>query len=316
MIKSKTVLIISSVDDLHSLAVAKAIESYDGQAVLFDNSEFPLNSKIILHDGMGSLIQNGTNIDLGDVSGVWWRRPEPYRLTNSVHHPKLQEFVRAECSQAFVGSLSAIIPNFINPIGASRQAIYKPLQLSLARSAGLCVPRTLVTNDPDAVRKFSKSVPNCVYKTFTGTDFGFYETRPLTPSDMEELWRIESCPLIVQEHIDGDFDIRVTVVDNNIYAASIHYHKGRHPVDCRVDRVPIENHELPQQVKNGILNLMRRYGLRYGTIDLRRTKEGSYYFFEINPEGQFLWVEIEAELDIANSLALSLLKMQHTSTGP
>jgi glutathione synthase/RimK-type ligase-like ATP-grasp enzyme len=205
--------------------------------------------------------------------------------------------------------LAAAVPNFINDVGASRRASHKVSQLDAARRVGLRVPATLITNCPEAARQFASSLKDgCVYKTFTGCDFGFFETRKLeSAEDFAELALIEECPLIFQEHVSGDFDVRATVVGDEVFAAEIHFKHGRHPVDGRVDRVPIREHRFPADVALRIARLVRDYGLTYGAVDLRFDSSAGYSFFELNPEGQFLWVEIEAGLGICDALARRLL---------
>ena len=39
------------------------------------------------------------------------------------------------------------------------------------------------------------------------------------------------------------------------------------------------------------LALTRSYGLAFGAIDLARVDDGLYTFFEINPNGQWAWIE-------------------------
>jgi glutathione synthase/RimK-type ligase-like ATP-grasp enzyme len=51
---------------------------------------------------------------------------------------------------------------------------------------------------------------------------------------------------------------------------------------------------------------MRRLGLIYGAIDLRLAKDGRYVFLEINPAGQFLYVEQQSSQPIAAALAARL----------
>ena len=47
----------------------------------------------------------------------------------------------------------------------------------------------------------------------------------------------------------------------------------------------------------------------YGAIDVRRTDEGEYYFLEVNPAGQWMFVETRAELPISQAIADFLANM-------
>lgn len=74
--------------------------------------------------------------------------------------------------------------------------MFKPYQLRLAREIGLPIPETAITNSPSVVNDLAERCPEVVYKTCTGTEFGFYETRPLLPADRADLRRVEGCPAI------------------------------------------------------------------------------------------------------------------------
>lgn len=309
------VLIVAQADDYHALGVAKAVSDLGGTPRIMDNSDFPTRIKLEHRQhsqGVSSRLKlvDGTVVSLQRLTGVWWRRPQRYKPAEETRHPVLRRFVIDESREAFLGALAASVPNFINDIGASRRATHKVAQLEAARRAGLRVPTTLVTNCAEAARKFAASREDgCVYKTFTGCDFGFFETRKLeSAEDFAELARIEECPLILQEHVGGDVDVRATVVGDQVFAAEIHFKQGRHPVDGRVDRVPIREHCLPEDVAKRVVRLVRGYGLTYGAVDLRFDSSVGYSFFELNPEGQFLWVEIEAGLGICDALASCLLR--------
>jgi glutathione synthase/RimK-type ligase-like ATP-grasp enzyme len=48
---------------------------------------------------------------------------------------------------------------------------------------------------------------------------------------------------------------------------------------------------------------MGELGLVFGTIDLKVADNGDHVFLEINPQGQFLYIEILTGLPISNALA-------------
>lgn len=49
---------------------------------------------------------------------------------------------------------------------------------------------------------------------------------------------------------------------------------------------------------------MRRLGLVFGVVDLRiSSQDGHIYFLEVNPQGQFLYLEVKTGLPIIRSLA-------------
>lgn len=310
---TKIVVIVADKDDYHAIGVANAVASCAGKPVIVDNSDFPTKIQLSHYDntvdGIESFLRfaDGTCVNLASVTGVWWRRPQKYKIDSDVAHPTLKRFAFDESREAFLGALAASVKNFVNPVGHSRYATHKLIQLRKARELGISTPRTLVTNDPNDAQQFAKRNGRVVYKTFTGCDFGFFETRILKESAFPDLEKLRLAPVILQEEISGNLDIRATVVGNEVYSAELHLEHSSHPVDGRIDRVPIKPHKLPNNLQQKLITLTRSFGLIYSAIDLRLTSNGEYVFFELNPEGQFLWVEIEAKLGICEALAKRLL---------
>jgi glutathione synthase/RimK-type ligase-like ATP-grasp enzyme len=162
-----------------------------------------------------------------------------------------------------------------------------------------------VTNEPNQAYRFLETHQfDCIYKQFRGVDFGPWETRPFHRNDLTDLERLRLCPLILQKHIRGEFDVRVTVVGESMFAARLLYKLGHHPVDSRADFTPVERHD--QEMVASIKRLMNKLGLVYGAIDFRFSESEGYTFFEINPEGQYLWIEIETGLPISRAIAEQL----------
>jgi glutathione synthase/RimK-type ligase-like ATP-grasp enzyme len=255
------------------------------------------------HPGFGTL-------DLTEIAGVWWRRGHAYGLEDAVAHPQIRTLVEKECAQAFRGALETSVRNFFNRPSNSRTASLKLKQLQVASTLGLRVPETMVTNDPEAAFQFvAQRRGDTVYKLFSGTDFGVFETRQINSTDdLTDLWRARYCPVLLQRQIHGDYDVRVSIIGPHVFAAAIHYKAGRHPVDGRIDRsVPIRSIELPAEISTKLLQLTSHFGLTYGAIDLRYSADDGFTFFEINPDGQYLWIEIETGLPISDAIAAQLL---------
>jgi hypothetical protein len=57
-----------------------------------------------------------------------------------------------------------------------------------------------------------------------------------------------------------------------------------------------------------LTKFMETFGLIYGAFDLIVTPEGRYVFLEINPSGQFMWLEYATGLEITAELADLLIR--------
>jgi glutathione synthase/RimK-type ligase-like ATP-grasp enzyme len=95
----------------------------------------------------------------------------------------------------------------------------------------------------------------------------------------------------------------VTIIGNEIFPGAVNLSEMEYKLDVRLNQQSCEKHELPAEVSTKLLRLMRHLGLEYGAIDLRLTPDGDYVFFEVNPAGQFLFVEYACGLRSSEALA-------------
>jgi glutathione synthase/RimK-type ligase-like ATP-grasp enzyme len=183
----------------------------------------------------------------------------------------------------------------VNPPASDEIAHHKPLQLARAQEVGLPVPRTLITNDPDDARRFVDEVGpgRTVYKTFVATEENWRETRIIRSEEVALLDSVRLAPVIFQEYVAAVADLRVTVVGDRLWPTQIVAGGSSYAVDYRMDMGAAEFSptHLPDDVAEKLMLLMKRLDLVYGAIDLRRTPEGEHVFLEVNPAGEWLFVE-------------------------
>jgi glutathione synthase/RimK-type ligase-like ATP-grasp enzyme len=136
--------------------------------------------------------------------------------------------------------------------------------------------------------------------------FGIY-TRRLTPRDIELLETAIPCPIIVQREIPKEFDIRATVVGRKVFAVAI---DSQTDPEAKIDWRRTENpdlphqiHKLPGRMENLLITLTHELGLSFAAIDLILSPDGEYFFLEVNPSGQWLWVEDKTGLPISDAVA-------------
>jgi len=116
-------------------------------------------------------------------------------------------------------------------------------------------------------------------------------------------------PMIYQREIEKIYDIRVTVVGEQIFATAIHSQAHKETeVDWRVwDVVDFDlEHEaitLPSSVAQCCRFMTEQYGLRYSAIDLIYGTDGNHYFLEMNPNGQWAWIEHRTGYPIREAIA-------------
>jgi hypothetical protein len=301
-------LIIAPKLDIHAFAVRHAAMEM-GEDIAIINSaefttEFDLCVKLLPTIARAYLpLIDGSELDLDSISGLWWRRPEIPNVGHlgNVDFATVREM---ECSEAIFGALEAFVPNAFNTLASSRSAGRKIVQLNQAKKRGFRIPNTMVTNSPELARAFCESqAGEIIYKIFRSPSTGFFPTRTMVSGDMPDLDTLKHCPCIFQERICGIFDLRITIVGDDIFAAKVDLDQYPDLIDTRALTTGWENYQLPASVSHMLLELVRSHGLVYCTVDMRVTPAGDYVFFEINPEGQYLWTEIEADIPISRAIA-------------
>ena len=76
-------------------------------------------------------------------------------------------------------------------------------------------------------------------------------------------------------------------------------------IDFRTDykNLKYEHFKLPEDIEKKLLAINKHYNLNYSAIDLVEDKYGKIYFLEINPNGQYLWIEELLNLPISKNIA-------------
>jgi hypothetical protein len=303
-------MILSSYADPHAQAVMEGLRARGVGIELLDLSEFPtrLALSMAFEDGKQQFAlrrKGGGWLDLETIGAAWWRRPQPFRLPETVRDPAHRRFAMSEGSTALFGPYQAMDCLWVNDPARDEAAHHKPWQLALAQRIGMTIPITLMTNDPEEAREFwRRHEGKVIYKLFRALPDAWRETRRLAQTDLPLAESIRLAPVIFQEWIEAVAEIRLTVIGEEMFAAEADARSGQYPVDFRFNGdLHWKQHSLPSRVENQIRELMRHMGLEYGAIDLRLTPEGEYVFLEINPAGQFLWIELATGMKIADALA-------------
>ena len=315
------ILVISYPEEEHTDSVVAHLERAGREVLRLDMAEFPSASPLLLRwtgDAAPSLAirRGGAVVDLSAARVGWWRRVRPYTIDPAIGGGEMRAFAESETAQAVGGLLDSLPCRWVNPRAADDAAHRKPYQWTVARRLGIAVPQTLVTTDPDAARQFvAEAAPGrVVFKPFLATTQSWRETRIIGAADLDRLDLVRFAPVIFQHYIDG-VDLRVTVVGDLIFAAEIDARATAYPFDMRmvIGEAPMRAIELPGPVHDSLLALQRALGLDYGAIDLRRTEAGEHVFLEVNPAGQWLFVERRTGLPIGQAMADFLGRLSEVS---
>jgi glutathione synthase/RimK-type ligase-like ATP-grasp enzyme len=245
-----------------------------------------------------------------DVSAAYFRRPGTPQIDPAIAEPSERTYCGTEWSVLLKSLYLRLGSRWLNSPEAISRAEDKPRQLLLARSMGFEVPDTVVTNDP-AVFEQMVAGPLCVAKPLRHALLEGETDRVIFTSRVQRSVRrdsraIAAAPMIVQREICKAADVRVTVVGDQVFPTLIHSQEEEEAeVDWRRGHGPELRHEatdLPSDVAMRCVRLVQELGLTFGAIDLVLDREGLYWFLEINPNGQWAWIETRTSQPIAAAL--------------
>jgi hypothetical protein len=324
-----TVLLLSQEGDGHISPVQEAVVRLGGRALYCDLADFPERIQLSAQLGgspwNGKLIYQDQIVALEDIKSIWWRRPQNYHAPAD-YAPTVRAFLDREAYRGFLGLLLGV-PGSDRPFWVSRPnsiwaAEFKPSQLAAAQMVGLSVPKTLLTNDPASVTDFytecqGRVICKAVWRGLLDpeSDLGpgqerFIYTNELRPEHLAWLDGVRATAHLFQEQIAKATDLRVVIMGRQIFAIEIHsQHAERSRVDWRRSYADLKYavHQLPVEIEQKLLSLMRLFELQYSSMDLILTPEGEYVWLEENPNGQFYWLEGPTGLPMAEAMANLLL---------
>lgn len=266
----------------------------------------------------------GWEIDFGDrklalrdVRAAYYRRPGTPELTGA-KDAATRDYLANEWSAVTRSLWNALEGRWLSSPFAILRAEDKPRQLALATALGFDIPDTLISNNFEAAAAFvgtrdaiGKPLRHALIERGEAGEVLFTSRLdPLKPQDREA---VALAPVIYQREIRKAYDVRVTVIGDSVFSVAIHsQHHSETQVDWRSGtRLDLRHEpiELPDEIVEKCLSLTRALDLRYGAIDLIADVEGQHWFLEINPNGQWAWIERRTGLPLAAAIVNELVTL-------
>jgi hypothetical protein len=274
-------------------------------------------------DGLTAEISPGLELSLATTPEkssqpkvVWWRiKPAFLISTGSIVDYYDEQFSLREWL-ATLDSMSVLHKDctWVNSRAANTLALNKMHQLEIASRLGFLVPKTLVSNNAKRVRHFISSLNGhrCIHKTampYICPD-GKQKYTSFIDSGIVDAYvaEVERCPSIYQEYVRPKFELRITAVGDQFFAARIDKKNVIEP-DWRREIMDdiYARFELCDKSKQRLVNLQRAFGLTFAAYDFLVNEDGEFVFLEVNPAGQWLWIEERLDLPISRALAQCLV---------
>ncbi|MFZ1736033.1 MAG: hypothetical protein WAU31_03805 [Candidatus Moraniibacteriota bacterium] len=320
MKKESTILVISNKWDAHADAVIHAIEKNDRHVVRLNTEDFRQNEVSFTSRDWCSdwyiRTPEGRIISRETIGGVYIRRMAMPIDVSDVNE-RFQDFTRKE-SAVFLDAISTLLEDalWLNRPYCREQASNKMRQLLLAQRVGLATPHMLITNVESDGKDFCASEGDVVYKTLNCPMLRFEDgsqsmiNTSIVPGGMD-FSTVRTAPAFFQGYVSKAYELRIHIIGGEIIPIKIdsqHYPDAR--IDWRIAQGDIhyERTLLPEDISRKLLELMYVLKIRFGIIDMIVTEGGEYVFLEVNPDGNWLWIEQKIHVPISESIALYFLK--------
>jgi glutathione synthase/RimK-type ligase-like ATP-grasp enzyme len=255
-----------------------------------------------------------------EVKAVWYRKlwsiTPPEDLSPAYRPVFFQEYETMR--DIFLDSLRHV--PWMNPMNQDHWiGGNKVMQLELAQKNGLQVVPSLFTNDPERARRFFYEQCNgqmvgklhgTLSRSMAGNTPSFPTTR-IQEEDLDQLDSLAYCPMIFQQYIPKDYELRIAYVDGVVYAGKIDAStSARGNTDWRIATdIPLQwqPYHLPEEVVRGLTAMMKEMNLFFGAIDMIRHQDGRYIFLEVNPQGEWGMLQRDIGYPIGETIAERLV---------
>lgn len=325
-----TVLIITNDHDEHASAVIEELNKRNVPVFRFHPEDYPhaCSVSVTISDGRidGEIRTAGRQVEFDAICAAWYRRSrnlfgEPPSMTSE----RLDQYVKAQANATLTAVCHGLQTLWVGHPYVLRRAEIKALQLAEASKAGLATPHTLISNDPARAADFVGSLgrTECAIKPLIAmgvTDEQGYRL-PLTTTLPigYALDAVAVAPNMFQPYVDKALELRCVVIGDRIFCASIDSQSSAitrqdwRAGDWRGADLRQAVFELPEDIQAAIRRLMASFDINFASIDMILTPDGEFVFLELNPNGQWLWLEFDLGLPLVASMA-DLLTSRSSAT--
>ena len=316
----KKILILTHQDDPHTSSVRNYLNQREIEnfTIITENLLRDYKINFSSEDLTYKIEAKGKVIELTPSWNIWNRRIMiPDR--NKGMPKDLHDLVIDECEKTWDGLLMGHKGKVVNRPQNHFYANSKLDQIRFALENSMLAPDTIVTNNPSNLKDFyDKHKGNICFKLQKGAVIRTPEgnkviyTNKVTEEQMRNASLVSSHPSLFQEYIDKEFEIRIISTDRISTGIAIHSQDSEiSKVDYRrydLENVCYHQVEIPEKVRLFCSKMLTYYGLNFGAFDFIYSKDRKYFFLELNPNGQWLWLEEQSGYNLTKEVADNLIE--------
>lgn len=295
----KTVLIITSSIDV---TVDYMTRKYEKQAnfVRVNVDEFSQYKIDIRTSSQWTICCNNFKLDKSMVYSIYYRKPILPDLS------EYEESYHKMIAKDIISLINGIVDDFEGKVLTKpyilRKTENKTFQMLYATHEGFNFPQSYIGNNADIATKCIKRHKSIIKPLTTGKiiqnrGLEIYQTSYINELNED----IQLTPIYVQDYEEKNYEVRITCVDGSIFAVRI---DSEDKLDWRRNYAGLKYSviECPQAVQLSCLKLLKDFGLKFGAFDFIVNKRNEWIFLEVNPNGQWLWLEQILDIPISESI--------------
>ncbi|MGC2237982.1 MAG: hypothetical protein WA584_17615 [Pyrinomonadaceae bacterium] len=312
---NKTVLIITNQKEQEVDGVIDFLRTHNIDIIRWNLCQFPekefytINSSSLLYP----TLKVGVNPSL-----CWLHHFGQFSIEKSLIG--LEREISLKETRSFVeGVMYSLGCNWYNEPLSIIHASNKVFQLQLAQRLEIPVPKYLITNDKEQVKKFVAEQKSVVIKSISTGFISYGEqnfkvyTRQFSELPEDLIFALKFSPIIIQQEIKKKREFRITVVEEQCFSVEVNHANLSSIIDVR-ELIREENRSYfkkatdIQDIERLSVKLTKELGLIYAGVDWVESEDGQYFFLELNPLGSFKWYEQCGNFDITSAIGNSLIR--------
>lgn len=246
-----------------------------------------------------NIYNESDSITSKDTYSIYYRKPmlPNLQMYDSQYHLMIQRDIIAVIN----GIADSFLGKVLTKPSILRKTENKVFQLLYVSENDWQIPQSYIGNCGATCTKYEKELsiikPITTGKTYGKNGWELYQTNVFRGIKED----ISLTPVYLQNYIEKQYEVRVTIVGQNVYAVRI---DTKNKIDWRAD---YQNHEYtlidcPGDIINKCYMLMNDFNLMFGAFDFIVTPKNEWIFLEVNPNGQWLWLEQKLGLDISKKI--------------
>lgn len=296
----KNILIITSSFDLTSDYL---ISRFGNQANFFRfNTDFFGEYLIDIRNLEGwNISSQYWTLNEKDVFSIYYRKPTLPKLDN--YEPKYHGLMYKDMISTIDGIIEVFKGRCLSKPSILRKSENKIYQLRIAEEIGFDMPESLITNSKDSVYKFCCN-KNMIVKPLSMGKLSFKNRVGIIQTNLVNhdlaVDDLEHSTTYFQQYIPKDYEVRVTIINGNCHTVRI---DSKEKVDWRKSDNDNKYSEisLPKDIKEKCLLMLKKLELNFGAFDFI-VQNGKFIFLEVNPNGQWYWLEEKLNLNISDDI--------------